>query len=374
MEYRNIAGYKASLLGFGCMRLPTLNGNIDEKKALRMIDKAFHVGVNYFDTAFPYHGGKSEPFMGKALSAYPRKTFHLATKLPCWKVDSVETAEKIFSEQLKRLQTDYVDFYLLHSLSRKTWNAMVKLGVLEFCDKLKAEGKIRRFGFSFHDKYEVFEEIITYRKWDFCQLQLNYMDADEQAGVKGCQLAENLSVPVVVMEPVKGGLLASLPPDIEAVFKSIRPESSVASWALRWAASLSNVSVVLSGMSSAEQVEDNLKTLGKFSPLSVAELAAVEKAADMLKSRVNNGCTDCKYCMPCPSGVNIPLNFSVWNSYGMYKNAASAAARWRGVEEAQKAANCVSCGKCEKACPQKISIIKDLAALQAELDSLGKKA
>lgn len=362
---------ETSMLGFGCMRFPQKDGKIDEELSEKMIDRAIACGVNYIDTAYPYHGGDSEPFVGRVLDKYPRNSYFLATKLPCWEVNSLEDAQKLFNSQLERLNKDYVDFYLLHALSKDRWHKMLELGVVEYCEKLKAEGKIRYFGFSFHDSFEVFEEIITYRKWDFCQIQLNYMDTEEQAGLKGYSLAEKLGVPLVIMEPVKGGSLASLPDEITSEFRKLDGNASTASWAMRWVGSLPNVKVILSGMSAPEQVEDNLATFTDFKPLSYEEHNAVTKIAEMLKARVNNGCTGCNYCMPCPAGVNIPYNFKIWNTYGIYGNDNGTKWQWENdIEDKQKAKNCIKCGKCEKACPQKISIRDDLAQLQSELDGL----
>ncbi len=368
-------GIETSLLGFGGMRFPTdSNGAIDEKTAEKMIDDAISSGVNYIDTAYPYHNGESEPFVGRVLDKYPRESYFLATKLPCWQVGSLEEAEKLFESQLERLNKNYVDFYLLHSLNINTWRKMKELGVVEFCEKLKAQGKIRYLGFSFHDSYEAFEEILTYRRWDFCQIQLNYMDTGEQAGIRGYELTEKLGVPLVIMEPVKGGSLAVLPDDITAEFKKLDPDASTASWAMRWVGSLPNVKVILSGMSDESQVKDNLETFTDFRPLNDEEKAAVERIAGMLEARVNNGCTGCNYCMPCPAGVNIPRNFKIWNTYGIYENVNSTKWQWEhDIDESQKAKNCVSCGKCEKACPQKLQIRSDLKKLQSQLDGLSYK-
>ncbi|HOO61930.1 MAG TPA: aldo/keto reductase, partial [Bacillota bacterium] len=233
---------KVSLLGFGGMRFPlNENGGIDEKAAEAMLDYAYSNGVNYFDTAYPYHSGKSEPFMGRILKKYPREKIRIATKLPCWEVKKPEDVERLFNEQLAHLQTDYVDFYLMHALEKNRWHDMLKLGVVESLEKLQREGKIRHLGFSFHDEYDVFEEIITYRKWDFCQIQLNYMDADQQAGLRGHDLAMKLGVPLVIMEPIKGGSLTLLPEESVSALLSIDSDASQAKWALRWVASLSLV-------------------------------------------------------------------------------------------------------------------------------------
>ncbi len=375
MEYRKMEnlGISTSLLGFGCMRFPTnADGSINEEEALAMIDRAYQAGVTYFDTAYPYHGGMSEVVTGKALARYPRDSYYLATKLPLWSVKTLEDVDRIFSEQLERLQKDHVDFYLMHALGKDRWQFAKELDVLGYCEKLRAEGKIRYLGFSFHDNYEAFEEIITSYKWDFCQIQLNYMDKDTQATLKGVELAEKLGIPIVVMEPVKGGSLANLPSEgINELFQKVRPGATASSWALRYAGSFDNVKVVLSGMSTMEQVEDNLSTFEGFEPLSDEEQAVIEKVSDALRSRVQNGCTGCRYCMPCPAGVDIPRCFGIWNQYHIYENVNEARWNWKnGINEANKASNCVKCGKCEQACPQHIAIREDLARLQAELDDI----
>ncbi len=375
MEYRKMEnlGISTSLLGFGCMRFPTnADGSIDEEEALAMIDRAYRAGVTYFDTAYPYHGGMSEVVTGKALARYPRDSYYLATKLPLWSVKTIADVECIFSEQLERLQKDHVDFYLMHALGKDRWRFAKELDVLGYCERLRAEGKIRYLGFSFHDDYEAFEEIITSYKWDFCQIQLNYMDKDTQATLKGVELAEKLGIPIVVMEPVKGGSLANLPSEgINELFQKMRPGATASSWALRYAGSFDNVKVVLSGMSTMEQVEDNLSTFAGFEPLSDEEQAVIEKVSDALRSRVQNGCTGCRYCMPCPAGVDIPRCFGIWNQYHIYENVNEARWNWKnGIDEANKASNCVKCGKCEQACPQHIAIREDLARLQTELDGI----
>ena len=372
MEKRKMEklGIETSLLGFGCMRFPVLeNGDINEPEAERMLDKAIADGVNYIDTAYPYHEGKSEIVTGKVLKKYDRDSFYLATKLPLWQVNSLEDVDRIFGEQLTKLQTDYVDFYLMHAINKERWDAMRKLGVVERLEQIKAEGRIRYLGFSFHDSYEVFEEIINAREWDFCQIQLNYMDVDEQAGLKGYELAASKNVPVIVMEPVKGGSLAAFADDIMEKFHAADAQASAASFALRWVGSLPGVKVILSGMSTMEQVEDNLKTFGCFRPLSEEEQRMMKEVRDTLKSRVQNGCTACRYCMPCPAGVDIPGCFGVWNTYHMYQNYNMVKRRWENeLGEQKQAKNCVKCGKCEQACPQKLSIRKDLERVQADLD------
>lgn len=365
---------KVSMLGFGCMRFPTNeDGSIREEEALQMIDKAYQAGVNYYDTAYPYHGGASEPFVGKALDRYPRESYYLATKLPIWEVKKLEDVKRIFETQMERLHKDYVDFYLLHALNKERWKTVQELGILDYCEKLREEGKIRYLGFSFHDDYEVFSSIITSYHWDFCQIQLNYMDKDTQATLKGVELAETLGVPMVIMEPVKGGSLANLPEDINAVFRRIRPRDSISSWAMRYVGSFPNVKVILSGMSAMEQVDDNLKTFERFEALNQEEQEAVEQVSALLHSRVQNGCTACKYCMPCPAGVNIPGSFGIWNAYHVYQNQKEAAWCWtKEMTEQAKPKNCIKCGKCEQVCPQKISIREDLERVQQDLDEVLK--
>lgn len=372
MEKRRLEkpGIETSLLGFGCMRFPvTQEGKIDVPEAERMLDRAIAAGVNYIDTAYPYHDGESEPVVGRILKKYDRDSFFLATKLPVWLVNSVEDAARLFEEQLQRLQTDHIDFYLLHAMNKERWDAMKKLGVVEYCEKLKAEGRIRYLGFSFHDDYEVFEEILRYRDWDFCQIQYNYLDTQEQAGDKGYALTESLGVPLVIMEPVKGGSLAGFSEDINEKFRAMDPDSSIASYALRWVGSHPNVKVVLSGMSTMEQVEDNLKTLGDFRPLSEQENAQIEEIVKELRSRVQNGCTGCRYCMPCPAGVNIPGNFRTWNNYHIYRTYDHVKRAWEvELKDEEKAKNCIKCGKCEAQCPQKLPIREHLVRVQKDMD------
>ena len=372
MEKRKLdkLGIETSLLGFGCMRFPvTAEGKIDEAEAEKMLDKAMACGINYYDTAYPYHGGDSETFVGKALKKYDRSTFYLATKLPLWQVESLEDVDRILAEQLEKLQTEYIDFYLLHAVDKSRWDKMVALGCVEHLEKYVAEGKIRNLGFSFHDSYEVFEEVLNYRDWDFCQIQLNYMDTLEQAGLKGYALTEKKQVPLVIMEPVKGGSLATFADDIMEKFHAVKPGASAASFALRWVGTLPNVKVILSGMSTMEQLDDNLQTFGEFEPLSEQEQVTVKEVVELLNSRVQNGCTGCSYCMPCPAGVNIPGSFKIWNTYHMYQNYNMVKNSWEnGLGDEKQPKNCIKCGMCEAQCPQKISIREDLEKVQEDLD------
>lgn len=369
MEMRNVdkLGVSTSLLGFGCMRFPTLeNGEIDRELSVKMLDMAFERGVNYYDTAYPYHNGESELFLGEYLNGRARDSYYLATKLPVWQIDSVEAARKMIDEQLSRLQKDYIDFYLLHAMDRERFEKMRDLGVIDFCEELKAQGKIRFLGFSFHDEYDVFEEMLNYKDWDFCQIQYNYMDVNEQAGDRGYQLTVEKNVPLIIMEPVKGGALANLPKEIRELLGS--PDKSTASFALRFVASRPNVKVVLSGMSAMEQVVDNLNTFSNFVPLSEEEEQNIVRVREALNKRVRNGCTGCNYCMPCPKGVDIPRNFRVWNKYSVYNDVQELRRNWEALLRDNAGANqCIGCGLCETKCPQRILIRDNLKKLNEEI-------
>ncbi len=360
-----------SLLGFGCMRFPlNEDGTINEPLSEKMLAKAYESGVNYFDTANPYHNGDSEPFVGRFLKRYPRDSFYLATKLPMWKVTSLESAKEIFADQLERLQTDYIDFFLLHAMDKARYQTALRCELIEWLHELKAEGKIKNVGFSFHDEYELFETMLTSHKWDFCQIQYNYMDKQHQAGEKGLKLAKSMGIPVIAMESVRGGSLSSLPEGLTAKMRALKPEASTSSWAFRWLGSQEGLYVLLSGMSTMEQVDDNLSTFNHFELLNEEEQALILEVEKELRSNTHNTCTACQYCQPCPVGVNIPRNFAIWNNYGVFGVKHQAKAQWAGLADEAKAKQCVGCGKCETVCPQQIDIRGDLAALQIELDAL----
>lgn len=361
-------GITTKLLGFGCMRFPTKDGKIDEEKALVMIDEAYNAGVNYYDTAYVYHNGESESFIGKALEKYPRDTYYIATKLPVWSLQTKEDVKRVIDEQFARLNKDVIDFYLLHSMQKKAWDKALEFEALKVIEEYRKAGKIKYVGFSFHDSYEVFEEIINYYDWDFCQIQFNYVDTEIQAGYRGYDLAKSKGIPMVIMEPIKGGSLATLPKDVSAPFRKAHPNWSDASWALRFVATHDNVKVILSGMSTLEQVKDNIKTFEDLNELTQEDLNIVKDVANTIKLRTKNGCTGCKYCMPCPAGVDIPNNFSAWNLYYKYEseNAASWAIRQVKAQEGF-ASKCIKCGKCEAVCPQHLEIRKDLEKVAVEM-------
>lgn len=364
-------GIETKLLGFGCMRFPTINGEIDEVEAEKMIDLAYAKGVNYYDTAYVYHGGKSETFVGKALSKYPRESYYVATKLPMFTIEKKEDVRRVIEEQFARLNVEYIDFYLLHSMQKKTFDKAIEFEALKVIEEYKAMGKIKYIGFSFHDSYQVFEEILNYYPWDFCQIQFNYVDTEIQAGLKGLKLAESKNIPMVIMEPIKGGSLASLPEDVSKPFREAHPDWSDASWALRFVASFENVKVILSGMSTYEQVVDNLNTFEELKDLTKEELEVVENVARNIKERTKNGCTGCKYCIPCPAGVDIPSNFKVWNTYYKYQSKQAVSWEVRQIKANEGfATKCVECGKCEAVCPQHLEIRKDLKTLSEELKDL----
>lgn len=374
MEYREMKnGYKPSLLGFGCMRFPLdANGKIDENEAEKMIDTAISQGVNYIDTAFPYHGGDSEPFIGRILKKYDRERYYLTTKMPLWNIKTLDEAKAMFEQQMQRLDVTYIDFYLLHALDSEKWDKAVALGIIEYCEQLKEEGRIHNFGFSFHDEYEVFEEILRYRDWDFCQIQYNYVDTYVQAGDAGYALAESLGIPMIIMEPIKGGSLAKLPSDLAAQLKDSDDTRSISSWALRFVASKPNVKVILSGMSTMEQVLDNLHTFDPYAALSKREQILIDQVATEIKARTKNGCTNCAYCMPCPFGVNIPGNFRLWNEHAKYGDDEAFIQKYSNLKAEEKAEHCQLCGKCETLCPQAISIRDDLKRVHDDVKACKK--
>lgn len=372
MQYRNFGklDFKVSALGFGAMRLPTkeiqgagnrLDSNIDEEEAIKMIRCAIDKGVNYVDTAYGYHGGQSEILVGKALKDGYRSRTALATKSPVWFVQKPEDFDRLLDEQLSKLQTEYVDFYLLHSLNGNSWkNTVLKHDLLTRAEAAKKAGKIKYFGFSFHGDVDSFIEIVDgYDKWDFCQLQYNYMDIENQAGVKGLKHAASKGLGVVIMEPLLGGRLANPPKDIKVIMDESDSGRSPARWGLDWLWNQPEVSVVLSGMSTMEQLEENIASAERsgIGKLSEKELDIIERVRIRYLQRAAIPCTGCSYCMPCPNNVNIPRNFSIYNDAVIHEDMAGASVAYNNFfDKANRASECVQCRICEEKCPQNINI------------------
>jgi len=383
--YRRLGktGLSVSVLGFGAMRLPVEgatgsptdaydpNKPIDEKKAMPMIEYAIDHGVNYFDSAYMYHGGKSEIVLGKGLRACRDRVF-IATKLPATLVKGPEDFEKFFSEQLKRLDTAYVDVYLLHGLHRETWDRTKDMGVLRFLDRIVSEGRARHAGFSFHDDFTVFREIVDSYDWELCQIQYNYYDEHAQAGKKGLAYAASKGLGVVVMEPVRGGMLAdAVPADVRALWDSAPVKRSPAEWALRWVWNHQEVSTALSGMSTMDQVKENIRIAddGTTNSLTPQELALVDEVRETYRKMFKVGCTGCGYCMPCETGVVIPALFSFYNDSFVFPDKVEIAAMIYNnfFNPEQRASACTECAKCEEKCPQHIPIREELKRVHERL-------
>ena len=381
MQHRTFGklDWKPSALGFGAMRLPILeddSGKIDEALATRMIRTAIDAGVNYVDTAWPYHKGQSESLVGRVLQDGYRGKVKLATKMPCWLIESYEQFDVYLNQQLERLQTERIDFYLLHALNKTRWPQVRDLGVREWAEKAIASGRIGHLGFSFHDELPVFKEIVDAHDWTFCQIMYNFMDTEFQAGREGLQYAADKGLAVIVMEPLRGGSLTlPAPAPVADLWKTAATKRSQADWALQWVWHHPEASLLLSGMSEMQHVEENLKSAANsgVGSLTAEELDLVDRASKTYRSLSPIPCTDCKYCMPCPSGVTIPRIFSIYNTFKMYGDDAGARRSYnQHTKPENRADQCVECGQCETACPQQIGIIdwlKEVHALLAETAS-----
>ena len=368
MQYRNFGklDWKVSALGFGCMRFPTTDGdrlspNIIEAEAIGMVRHAIDNGVNYLDTAYPYHSGQSEVLVGKALQDGYREQVKLATKLPVWMVKSPADLDKLLAEQLQRLQTDHIDFYLLHALNKHRWRDIVlKHDLLAKAAEAVADGRIRHLGFSFHDDYAGFEEIVNGSEmWSFCQIQYNYMDIENQAGTRGLRLAAAKGLAVVAMEPLLGGRLVDPPKDICEAMAGFPVRRSPAEWALEWLWDQPEVSVVLSGMSAMEQVDENLRIAdsARVGAFTAPEHELIAGVREKYKARTVVPCTRCGYCMPCPNGVDIPGNFDFFNYAHLFDDVKGARFRYSVfLPEEHRSSACIECHECEEKCPQKIEI------------------
>ena len=375
MKYRTMGklGVCASAFGLGCMRFNgAASGDsvIDEQKAVSLIRRAIDGGVTYIDTAYIYLDKTSEIVLGKALLDGYREKVTIATKVPPDMVNSRADMEKILAEELKKLQTDHIDFYLMHAMNKQKWEHMKAIGAPEFFDDMKREGKIRYKCFSFHGPYEEFEYILNDWDWDMCQIQYNFMDIGNQAGTKGLELAGSRGIPVVIMEGLLGGRLANAPENVQALYDAFPIRRSPVEWAFRWLCNHPEVSVVLSGCNEAEQIDENLRIFDTVDTgiMSEEELKLIDEVREAYISRTKIGCTGCRYCMPCPNGVNIPGIFSAWNNWSLYGTDPKEDWMFRMILEKNNGAdNCVSCAACEAACPQHLNIIESLVSAWSDL-------
>lgn len=358
------------------MRLPVIGDdptNIDEEKAINMIRYAIDHGVNFIDTAYPYHGaglehpGNSEPLVAKALKDGYREKVMIATKLPIWILEKREDMDKYLDEQLKRLKTDCIDFYMVHGINRVYWEKIKELGFEEFLDQAIADGKIKHAGFSFHHRVELFKEVVDHYDWSFCLIQYNYLDENYQAGTEGLKYAHEKGLGIAIMEPLRGGQLTNdIPPEAQEIFNQADSERTPAEWALRWVFNHQEVAVVLSGMTTMEQVKENVKIAGEAQPdsLTDAELDVTNRVKSIIKDKLQVNCTSCGYCLPCPTGVNIPENFAKYNDYYLFGSPETKDAFKfhfdAGLVESERASACIECGICEEHCTQDIPIIKEL--------------
>lgn len=383
MQYRNFGklDWQVSALGFGAMRLPLRDSNpshVNEPEAIRMIRYAIDHGVNYVDTAYPYHQGVSEVVVGRALQDGYRERMRLATKLPAAQVKSSRDFDRFLNEQLKRLQTNYIDYYLLHGLNRNFWPKIRDFGVIRWAEGMMKDGQIRYLGFSFHDELDVFKEIVdAYDNWTFCQIQYNYVDRDYQAGIKGLKYAADKGLAVVVMEPLRGGgLTRQIPEPVAKLWASAPKKRSPAEWGLLWVWNQPEVSVALSGMSTMEQVEKNVSSAERTRPniLSAEELQLIDKVAAAYRGLNPIPCTNCRYCIPCPNGVEIPQILAFYNDAIVYDALQASRLRYSGgvvLSKEQRADNCIECNECTEKCPQGISIPEWLKRTHELLDTTG---
>lgn len=386
-------GEKVSILGFGAMRMPVLDhrhDQVDVPLAVDMIRHAIDNGVNYVDTAYVYHGasvtkpGNSESVVGQALSDGYRDKVMLATKLVGWSVQSRADMDRVLAEQLAKLRTDHLDCYLLHGIGAEGWERFQKLGALDFLDAAKADGRIRFAGFSFHDESEAFRPIVDGYDWDFCQIQYNYMDVDYQAGRTGLRYAASRGLGIIIMEPIKGGRLAGRAPDeVQQIWDAAPVSRSPAEWALRYVWDDPDVDVVLSGMSTMQQLIDNLQAAAVAHPqsLSASELAVIEQVRRVYDERTAVPCTGCRYCMPCPSGIDIPATLALMNDASLYGNVQGERFTYKinvDLGNSAPASACTECGQCVEACPQQIAVPEALAEcvrlFEAEAPNMGDPA
>ena len=381
MLFRKVpkTGHELSILGFGYMRLPQKkSGGIDEERAIRQLRYAIDSGVNYVDTAPAYHLGKSEKILARALSDGYREKVRIATKLPPWSVRSRRDMDRILDSQLSTLHTSYIDFYLLHGIANVSWEMMKKLGVREFLDTAKKDGRIKNAGFSFHGDTATFKEIIDSYNWDFCQIQYNYLDEHNQAGTEGLAYAAGKHLAVMIMEPIRGGSLAGpVPDEIKKIWDISPVKRSPAEWALRWVWNHPEVTVVLSGMNDERHIDENLRVAGEALPdsLSPSELEIISRVRDTYQRLMKVRCTGCGYCMPCPAGVDIPGCFSLYNAHHLFPQDRSAKFHYFGrhgglLSNVSYAGLCRQCGRCTKICPQHLQIPDYLGQVSKEMEGM----
>ena len=363
------------LLGFGCMRLPmTKNNEVDMVELDKMVEYSMNHGANYFDTAYMYVDSKSETVMGKVLKKYKREDFILADKSPIYKMKTKDDVRKIFEEQLKKCQVEYFDFYMCHNINKNTFDTYKKVDMYNELLKLKEEGKIKYLGFSFHGTPDILREVVSEHKWDFCQLQINYLDWDVVKGKEQYEIAQSKNIPVTVMEPLRGGGLVNLSEKALNKLKERYPNTTPAEFGLRWAASRANVITVLSGMSNLEQIKQNIETFMNYKDMTKDEEKTADEIAKIIQSQGEINCTACKYCMEvCPKGINIPAIFSLYNQYKIVKNKMMFGIYYDTLSEEENAHNCISCGLCNKNCPQSLEIPTLLKKIAKEYDEIKAK-
>ena len=357
-------GCEISRLGYGGMRVPKNGDEVDVEEAVKLLRKSYDMGVNYFDTAVVYHKGESEKIFGKAFEIYDRSSYYLADKMSIWVCKDEQEMKDLFERQLKTLKTDYIDFYLVHSLNRNHYQKVKEFHCVEFLQEMKRQGKIKHLGFSFHDTYPVFTQILNDYDWDFVQIQLNYLDWQNQGAEQLYRELEKRNLPCMVMEPVRGGYLATLDEQRAKPFLEMEPNRSIASWAIRWVESLPQVTVVLSGMSDMAQLEDNVSLLTGFEPMNEKELEAVAKVVEEIRKVNDIPCTGCRYCMDCPMGVDIPEIFAIYSRLKIFGKDKSFVEDYKEVmENGNGAEHCIGCQQCMNHCPQSIEIPDKLAMI-----------
>ncbi|MCL2571270.1 MAG: aldo/keto reductase [Defluviitaleaceae bacterium] len=375
--YDKRLGVEISQLGFGAMRLPTLdNGKIDWDISAKMIDRAYEAGVNYFDTAHPYHGGESQVFLGETLKKYPRDSYHYVTKLPTWKIDSKEAMIEIFEQQFTDCRVDYFDFYMIHGLGEDRYHLIDQHGIYDYLKAQKKAGKIKFLGFSYHGNYDTFKRLFDNYEWDFAMIQYNYVDEIMIETGKFYDIMEKHNVPCMVMEPVRGRYLAEPPQAVLDIMDGFEGDKyTPAGWALRWCRDKANVAVTISGMSNMEQVEENIRTFAlSADKLTEAEAAMIVQAREIMLNTKTVPCTYCRYCMDCPTGVDIPRIFEVYNQFKLFPNEFRAGIGYGKLARDGKGFDkCIGCGICTPQCPQNIDIPAALEAVVQELEPLRQK-